>query len=128
MVKEYSLHMNSGDKKDRNTSNWGVSVKPKRYYMRIFYFIFNRVLQAMFVTIKFSLIDDKNDAKDDALFQHKYMERGIHRYEFQIDLGIELIIKVLEMDWGNPHEEVNQKPVYIRKQHYIPCGCKKCFL
>ena len=57
---------------------------------------------------------------------HLYTRKTKGRYCFQMDLGLELISCGLGMDWKSPFDEGN-KPGYVRKQNYIPCGCNICF-
>jgi hypothetical protein len=49
---DYSFHMNGVNHKDRDTADWTVSLKSNRFYLRIFYWLFDGVLHAMYSIIK----------------------------------------------------------------------------
>jgi hypothetical protein len=51
---------------------------------------------------------------------HKYLSKHLGRYKFQVDLAIDLISWGITMDWSGI-EDINNKPVYMRKQDYVPC-------
>jgi hypothetical protein len=52
ITKDYALHMNGVDHKDRDTADWTVSVKTNRFYMRIFFWLIDGVLRAMYTILK----------------------------------------------------------------------------
>jgi hypothetical protein len=52
VVTDYSHHMNGVDDKDRDTADWTVLLKSNRFYLRIFYWLFDGVLHAMYSIIK----------------------------------------------------------------------------
>jgi hypothetical protein len=117
---DYSYHMNGVDHKDRDTADWTVSLKSNRFYLRIFYWLFDGVLHAMYTIIKSVSCDDE------AHPWHKYRSKHLGRYKFQMDLATDLISKGIEMDWSDI-EDNKTKPVYVRKQDWVPCGCMRCF-
>jgi len=123
--KDYSMHMNGVDTKDRDTADWSVSLKSFRYYMRLFYWLFDGVLHAMYTLIKLSA-NDKADTND-KWWRYCHMKTG--RFEFQMDLGIQLINHGLSLDWvGDPSDRhTSTPPVYVRRKDYIPCACNVCF-
>lgn len=123
---EYSLHMNGVDNKDRDTADWTVSLKSGRFYMRIFYWVFDGVLHGMYVIVRFVVVGDKEAAKLDPWYRYKHMDRGTGRFEFQMDLGIALINKGVMMDWVDPNDPNRERPSYVRKSGWIPCACGTC--
>jgi hypothetical protein len=116
---DYSYNMSGVDQKDRDTADWTVSLKSNRFYLRIFYWLFDGVLHAMYSIVKFV-------ARDKAHPWHKYLSKHLGRYKFQMDLANELISRGIGMDWTDIGDK-SKKPVYMRKQDYIPCTCKACF-
>jgi hypothetical protein len=116
---DYSYHMNGVDHKDRDTADWMVSLKPNRFYLQIFYWLFDDILHAMYSVIKMVASDKPHP-------WHKYLSKHLGRYKFQMDLAIHLISRGIIMDWSDI-EDINKKPVYMRKQDYVPCACMVCF-
>ena len=119
VTKDYALHMNGVDRKDHDIADWTISLKSNKFYMRIFYWLLDSVLHAMYCVVK-AIANDSNHP------WYKYKNKNTGRFRFQMDLGMALINYGLEKDWPEPHSE-KTKPKYVRKQNYIPCGCQKCF-
>jgi hypothetical protein len=46
------------------------------------------------------------------------------RFDFQIDLGIQLIDMGIRNDWTNISDATN-KPKWMQQKQCIPCNCKK---
>ena len=116
---DYSYHMNGVDHKDQDTADWTVSLKSNRFYLRIFYWLFDGVLHAMYSIIKV-IASNKSHP------WHKYLSKHLGRCQFQMDLAINLISRGIITDWSDI-EDIDNKPVYMRKQDYIPCACEVCF-
>ena len=57
---------------------------------------------------------------------NKYRSKENGRYIFQMDLANDLISRGISMDWSDVEDD-STKPIYVRKQDYVPCGCKVCF-
>jgi hypothetical protein len=87
--------------------------------LQIFYWLFDGVLYAMYCIIKVV-------ASDEAHPWHKYLSKHLGCYKFQIDLANDLISQGISMDWSDI-EDNNNKPIYMRRQDYVPCGCMNCF-
>ena len=119
VVTDYSYHMNGVDHTDRDNADWTVSLKSNRFYLRIFYWLFDGVLHAMYSIIKVMASDKSHP-------WHKYLSKHLGRYQFQMDLAIDLISRGIKMDWSDI-ADVDNKPVYMRKQDYVPCECNVCF-
>jgi hypothetical protein len=60
IVSDYSKHMDGVDHKDRDTTDWTVSLKSNRWYLRIFYWLVNGTLNAAYCII-LALATDKNN-------------------------------------------------------------------
>ena len=116
---DYSYHMNGVDHKDRDTADWTVSLKSNWFYLRIFYWLFDGVLHAMYSIIKV-VADDK------AHPWHKYLSKHLGCYKFQMDLANDLISRGIGMDWSDV-EDSNARPDYVRKHDWVPCACTTCF-
>jgi hypothetical protein len=43
-----------------------------------------------------------------------------------MDLAKELIIWGIGMDWSDI-DDIKNRPIYMRRQDYLPCDCKVCF-
>jgi hypothetical protein len=112
--------MNGVDHKDQDTADWTVLLKSNRFYLRIFYWLFDSVLHTMYTVIKVVASDKSHP-------WHKYLGKHPGRFKFQMDLAVlELISQGITMDWSDI-EDINNKPGYIREEDYLPCACKVCF-
>lgn len=105
---DYAHHMNCVDHKDRDTADWTISLKSNRFYLRIFYWLLDSVLHAMYTIVKAVALSDDHP-------WYKYKNKNYGRYKFQMDLGYELIRCGLEMDWLAPYDK-EHKPSYVQKQ------------
>ena len=54
-----------------------------------------------------------------------YLNKNGGRRKFQIDLGLSIIYKGIEIDWPEPHSK-DTKPIWMNK-NVVPCECAKCF-
>ena len=50
---EYAAHYSGVDHKDRDTADWTVSVRGSRFYMRIFFWLLDSVIHAMYCIVKY---------------------------------------------------------------------------
>jgi len=57
---------------------------------------------------------------------NKFKNKNDGRRKFQIDLALSVIEYGIKLEWKEPYKK-EDKPKWMRKQDYIPCGCKKCF-
>ena len=91
--------------------------------MRIFFWLFDSVIHAMYCFVKYVSKDDPTHS------WRKYnVDTAWGRFNFQMDLGHALIAKGIEMDC--PHlADLKDKECrlgYMRKQDWVPCACKRC--
>ena len=125
VVNDYAHHMNGVDKKGRDTSDWTVSLKSYRFYLRIFYWTFDGVIHAMYCVIK-NIVAASGDKK--AQKSHpfsRYVDKDWGRYRFQMDLGIALINHGLSLDWKDLGTDKAKRPSYVRqRKDWVPCGCR----
>jgi hypothetical protein len=120
---DYSYHMNGVDHKDRGTADWTVSLKSNRFYLRIYYWLFDGVLHAMYTIIKVYGSDKEHP-------WNKYRSKENGCYNFQMDLVNDLISEGISMDWSDvdvEQDDNSMRPNYLWHQDYVPCGCMKCF-
>ena len=129
VVNDYAHHMNGVDKKDRDTSDWTVSLKSYRFYLRIFYWTFDGVIHAMQRIIK-NIVDGPgvdNKKKKKKKKSHpfsRYVDKDWGHYRFQMDLGIALINYGLSIDWKDPTNKKVPRPSYVRqRKDWVPCDC-----
>jgi hypothetical protein len=115
----YSYHMNGVDHKDQDTADWTVSLKSNRFYLQIFYWLFDGVLHAMYSIIKVVASNKSHP-------WHKYHSKHSGCYNFPMDLANDLISWGITMDRSDI-EDINNKPFYMWKQDFVPCACKVCF-
>ena len=120
-ITTYTNNYNGVDKKDRDTADWGVSLKSERWYLRVFFWAFDSVTMAMFLIAKHmgTLLDDE---------WHLYTKHD-GRAEFQLHLGHALISAGIKMDCPNPLDlkEKEKRPPYMRRTAFEPCHCNICF-
>ena len=106
------------DQNDRDSADYSVSIRTNRWYLRIYFWIVDRIVHTLFVVVVFCA---KANVGPEwwALYLKK---RG--RYRFQIDLGQALINYALQNEW----EDIDgPRPNWIRQREFIPCDCNNCF-
>jgi hypothetical protein len=91
---DYSYNMSGVDQKDRDTADWMVLLKPNRFYLQIFYWLFDGVLHAMYSIIKVV-------ARHKAHPWHKYLSKHLGCNKFQMDLANKAISRGIGMDWSD---------------------------
>ena len=111
--------MNGVDHKDRDTADYSISVKSNRWYMRIFFWLVDNVIHAMYTNVTYVARN-----KDHPWFKYKNKNGG--RYKFQYDLALELMEYGIKLDWKDLEDD-SQRPPYIRQKSIVPCECKSCF-
>ena len=88
----YNMWMDAVDRKDRDTADWGISLRSYRWYLAIFYWLVNSQVACMFCVHK---------ATDD---EKKY-DKKHGRYNWQLDLAQALIADALGKEWGVTEEQ-----------------------
>ena len=115
-VIDYNAHMGAVDRKDRDTADWGIQLRSPRWYMAIFWWLFNAQISAMYYITMYSI-----DA------QHKWKKKH-GRYRWQMDLSQELMAFAISTEWGKTEEErARGKPWWMRQSDPVPCNCGTCF-
>ena len=119
--RDYSKHFNAVDRNDRDSSDYSVTLRTIRWYLRIFFWVLDRVVFSCYLVVVF--LYKSNVGKDE---WKKYISKNGGRRKFQIDLGMALINYGIGEDWKAPYEE-NKKPRWMRQKGLKPCECNQCF-
>jgi hypothetical protein len=118
---DYSKYFNAVDISDKDSAIYSTSIRSKRWYLRIFFWVLDRVIFSCYIVVctvsTTSILRPK---------WSKYAARNNGQYNFQVDLGMQLMEKGVRLDWETPYNEAS-KPKWIRHTSYIPCECKQCF-
>jgi len=120
IVAEYSANMGGVDRKDRDSADYTTSIRTTRYYLRIFFWILDSIVHAMYV-IACEYASSSNNTE-----WMEYTSKNGGRNAFQIDMAIQLIDFGIRQDWAEPFS-ADTKPSWIRQGCILPCDCKICF-
>jgi hypothetical protein len=115
---EYAKYFNGVDKNDRDSSDYTVSLKTNRWYLRYYFYLIDHVIHSMYVIAT-------NIAKQGLRDGWKKYQNKDGRYKFQIDMALALIDMGVKEDWKEGYDDEN-KPGWMRKHEAIPCGCNMC--
>jgi hypothetical protein len=120
VISSYASTYNGVDRKDRDTSDWTISVKSHRCYIRLYYWIIDAAIHTKYLLGVH--IETETNPKHPWL---KHSGRN-GRMIFQMGLAIE---KGLLMDCPDVADFRKRKlqPRYSRTKDYHPCECHKCF-
>jgi hypothetical protein len=117
---DYAHHFNGVDIQDKDSANYPTTLKTNRWYMRIFFWCLDRVVFGIWLIV-FNSGLERHERKE----WRKYHKKN-GRFDFQIDLGLQLIDMGIRRDWSNISNASN-KPKWMRQKPPIPCDCNKCF-
>ena len=122
VIPVYSAYYNGVDRKDRDSADWSVAFKSKKWYLRIFFWILDGLNHAQYITVQ-SAAKEGNDNS-----WTKYLQCG-GRAAFQMDCGLALIERGILLDCPNIADlkDKSKRPTYMRKTDFVPCACKQCF-
>jgi len=121
VIAEYTANMGGVDWKDRDSSDNSTSIRTTRYYLRIFFWILDSIIHAIYIIVCNYLESARKNFGWD-----QYNSTNSGRKHFQIDLAIQLIDFGIRLDWPEPFENKN-KPPWIRQENFLHCDCKVCF-
>ena len=118
--KEYTENFNAVDRNDRDSSDYTCSVRSHRWYLRIIFWLLDRVVFSCFILVC-------------ELQKHGIRKSEWQRYvkgmsgwrDFQIDLAVAIIDCGIRQDWKN--RDQTAKPKKMRQTRVKPCECKRCF-
>jgi hypothetical protein len=88
--------------------------------MRIFFWCLDRVVFGVWLIVVHSGLET-NERKE----WRKYQKKN-GRFDFQIDLGLQLIDMGIQRDWADI-SDTTSKPKWMRQKPVIPCDCSQCF-
>jgi hypothetical protein len=117
-----SYHTNVVDNKDIDTVESMVSLKSNGSTFESsigFLMVLPALLHVMHSIIKVV-------ASDKAHSRYKKCSKHLGCYHLHMDLANDLISWGISMNWSDVVDD-SRKPVYVRKQDYVPCGCMHCF-
>ena len=91
---DYAKHFNAVDRNDRDSADYSCSVRTSRWYLRIVFWLVDRVVFSCFIIVC-ALSEDNRGPEQ----WKRYTNRNGGRRAFQIDLAILLINYGIEYDW-----------------------------
>ena len=115
---------NGVDKSDKDTAKCSCSFRSNRWHLCIVCWMVDKVVHGCFIICTWL-------ASDTFFPEWKvHQNKNGGRKKFQVDLGIALMNKGIEMDWEDGFDE-SKKPKWMPKTRTKakchPCDCKKCF-
>ena len=105
------------DRNDRDSSDYSVSLRTARWYLRLLFWLTDRVVRGTYTVVK-SLQEEHPPWKICG-------KRNGGRRRLQLHLGLVLVRCRIELDWKNPSDPKG-KPKWVRK-NTLPCNCNHCF-
>jgi hypothetical protein len=113
----YNDYMGAVDRNDRDTADWGITMRTARWYLHIFIWLLNGQLANMWY-ITCATVDADS----------KYLKQG-GRYRWQLDLAQALIAYALDEAWGDTEVERTSipRPWWTRQDSFVPCNCRTCW-
>ena len=115
---EYVKYFNAVDRNDRDSADYSTTIRTIRYYIRIFCWGLDRVVHTLYVVVVYCSALGIGPPHWNRYRNNK----NSGRYDFQIDLGIDLLNYGIGLDWTS-----DDRPSYMRSGNFIPCNCNKCF-
>ena len=109
--KSYSKKFSAVDKNDRDGADWSTTFRSVRYYLRMFCWMLDRVVHACYVIVCYLAAAGQGRPE-----WRKYLKRNNGRHDFQIDLGMALINRGIELDW----KEGKPRPKWMRQRDLVP--------
>jgi hypothetical protein len=118
VISSYSSTYNGVDRKDRDTSDWTISVKSHRWYLRLYYWMVDAAIHSSYLLVVH--IANKRAETNPEHPWLKYSGRN-GRMIFQMDLAHSLMEKGLLMDCPDVanFKKPKLQPTYSRKKDII---------
>eukprot|EP00956_Cyclotella_meneghiniana_P044563 scaffold323191_cov89-Cyclotella_meneghiniana.AAC.1 len=117
--RDYARHFNAVDRNDRDSADYTTSLRTNRWYLRVFFWLLDRVVHQLYVIIIYCARNDIGPTEwTDYLRKHG-------RRKFQIDLGWDLMSYAIRNSWTNM--DGDNKPNWMRQTAPPPCECDKYF-
>ena len=114
----YVNWFNAVDRNDRDSADYSTTIRTNRYYIRILCWALDRVVHACYVIVCECAKSDIGPVR-----WKRYLSKHAGRHDFQIELGIALLNRAIELDWNG----VGKKPGWMRQTTLVPCDCKMCY-
>eukprot|EP00956_Cyclotella_meneghiniana_P016026 scaffold25077_cov48-Cyclotella_meneghiniana.AAC.2 len=115
--RDYARHFNVVDRNDRDSADYTTSLRTNRWYLRVFFWLLDRVVHQLYVIIIYCARNAIGPPEwTDYLKKHG-------RRKFQIDLGRDLMSYAIRNSWNN----IGAKPNWMRQTAPLPCEFDKCF-
>jgi hypothetical protein len=108
--------MNGVDRNDRDSADYTTSIRINRWYLRIFFWVLDRVIFSCYIIAVYLAASGLKPA------WNKYRSQLTGRYD-QVDL-LSLITVLAGLK--APYDEAD-KPKWMRQKKVIPCRCGVCF-
>ena len=113
---DYATFFNAVDQNDRDSSDYTVSIRTKRWYLRYYFYLIDRIIHSMFVITT-------DTAKQGLIPEWDKYTKTDGRYKFQIDMAFALIDMGIKADWDFDDDN---KADWMRKKDTLPCSCSQC--
>jgi hypothetical protein len=113
------MYFNGVDRNDRDSADFTTSLKTNRWYMRYYFYLLDRVVHAMYCIVTDIAVKEPRE-------EWLNYKGDLGRYNFQIDLAMNMIQWGIKYDWPYPWDN-SSKPHWTRKTSPIPCNCTRCF-
>mmetsp|Transcript_28371 Transcript_28371/g.67599 ORF Transcript_28371/g.67599 Transcript_28371/m.67599 type:complete len:1231 (+) Transcript_28371:374-4066(+) len=131
VIQDYINKMRGVDRIDRHMADYNISQKGRVYYRRIFYYGINAAFADMKICAQ-KIVEQKTQQMKDVgtayadPWKKYFAKKTAGAFDFMVDMGRALIIKGIEMDWEDIHDDT-QRPKWMRQGPWKSCDCKKCF-
>jgi len=117
--KDYGENYGGVDRNDRDASDYTVSVRTNRFYLRIFFWLFDATIHLMYnIAIRIPARPE---------WKVRYGNKNNGRRRFQLDLALALGAYAIELDWQGDKDNEKGKPAWMRQRGLVPCGCGQCY-
>jgi len=118
----YVENFNAVDRNDRDSADWSTTIQTVRYFLRIFTWMLDRVLQIVYQIV----VDVAKVLKPE---WKRYTSKNNGRHDFQIDLGISLLNYAIKYDLDNKDKlgYTGDYPNWMKQGVLDPCRCEKCY-
>lgn len=115
----YNYGLAGVDHLDRSISDFGMSRRTSRWYMRIAFWVFDAAVHNMWQIV--SAFAEAAEGPGDKFYEYKGKNK---RIKFQFDLAQALIAEGIRLGKA---ENGGKKPKWMRQVALAPCPCKKCY-
>ena len=115
---QYAKYFNAVDRNDQDSANYSTSIRTNRYYIRIFFWVLDRVVHVIVAVVMYC--SKLGVCPKD---WNRYRSKNNGRHDFQIDLGLAVLNHAIALDWDG-----DEWPDYVRTGEFYPCNCKKCYV